>query len=366
MENKNTRTNAPLTLCLRKQIVQDCQSAKSEVEHIWQWKDCGCVYLWLFFFKDWFFLLVRRFQPLQELPNGQELTVLHYNQIMRDNGRRAEGLEEELAAIQAQLTVCAKRNTWEAIYKVQWPWIFLTLQELASHKDCILSRGNCFVFVSIQASFSWLEILLLASSLFVKIFGCLDFSLTDRHSPKNFLTRSGLGGHCVLECCICWLIIEALVLLDSQSLLALLEAFCLCQFRTSLHYLRHWLHMCHTWGLSCLHWNILFMLLVGLVALFQTLNCICVTWESTCFSWDIVFVLLVSFTCFTRGQNETYCHVETCFFRKLDANWKLWQCGLSQALFENFGKVLEVKSFEILTDPYLRHCFPGMGRSLYE
>lgn len=242
----------------------------------------------------------------------------------------------------------------------------MNLFELASHKDCILSRGNCFVFVSIQASFSWLEILLLASSLFVKIFGCLDFSLTDRHSPKNFLTRSGLGGHCVLECCICWLIIEALVLLDSQSLLALLEAFCLCQFRTSLHYLRHWLHMCHTWGLSCLHWNILFMLLVGLVALFQTLNCICVTWESTCFSWDIVFVLLVSFTCFTRGQNETYCHVETCFFRKLDANWKLWQCGLSQALFENFGKVLEVKSFEILTDPYLRHCFPGMGRSLYE
>lgn len=49
-------------------------------------------------------------QPLQEMPNGQELTVLHYNQIMKDNGRRAESLEEELAAIQAQLTVRAKRN----------------------------------------------------------------------------------------------------------------------------------------------------------------------------------------------------------------------------------------------------------------
>lgn len=67
---------------------------------------CGC-----FFSRTDFFLLVQRFQPLQELPNGQELTVLHYNQIMRDNGRRAEGLEEEVAAIQAQLTVRAKRNT---------------------------------------------------------------------------------------------------------------------------------------------------------------------------------------------------------------------------------------------------------------
>lgn len=77
----------PFVAQVRKQIVQDIQKAKAGLEHIWNWR---------------------------ELESGCEITVRVYDQVMLDAGRKAEMVEEQLAAVQAQISVREKRQKAKA------------------------------------------------------------------------------------------------------------------------------------------------------------------------------------------------------------------------------------------------------------
>ena len=63
----------------------------------------------------------------QELPNGAEVTVSLYSTIKAEAGKKAESLEEQLAAVEAQLRVRAKRTTWALQRKI--PQLAVALRE---------------------------------------------------------------------------------------------------------------------------------------------------------------------------------------------------------------------------------------------